>query len=539
MKKIISLTKATMSNDMSLFKIYSKKNNKLQKIAPLIIGFYLMIMIWFFANTLFEKVAPYHLQVYQLTIFAFSIVIMTFIEGIYKSGAILFKCKDDSILLPLPISKKTILLIRMFKFYVFEVLYNSLFLLPIMLAYIRWAESLTITYFITSILFLLIFPIIPIILSCTIGVITSSVVANFKHKNAMQTVLSMIFLIGSLMIYTNIDSFLKYFIKNIANINEILTKIYYPIGMYLKLLTNFQIIDVIKLILVHSIIIVIFISILEKFYFKINSKTMVVRANKNKTNNAYKVIAHNQRYSLIKKELSTFFNTPVLIINAGFALVLYLLIVLYITIKIDGIMNILTNIEGIKITKEILLKNSSIYIFLLVSMTSFLTSITNSSISLEGKNINILKVLPIKPTRLLLAKIESYLIVTTIPLWLGIIILYFRLKLSLIDTVLLLILSVLLPLISHFIGILVNLKYPKFDATNQTEIVKQSMSSFLSVMIGMLLIALTYSIVGPQIGKIKPHIILSLAILISSIINIILSVILIKLGVKEFNKLSI
>ena len=105
MKKIISLTKATMSNDMNLFKIYSKKNNKLQKIVPLIIGFYLMIMIWFFANTLFEKVAPYHLQVYQLTIFAFSIVIMTFIEGIYKSGAILFKCKDDSILLPLPISK--------------------------------------------------------------------------------------------------------------------------------------------------------------------------------------------------------------------------------------------------------------------------------------------------------------------------------------------------------------------------------------------------------------------------------------------------
>ena len=91
-----------------------------------------------------------------------------------------------------------------------------------------------------------------------------------------------------------------------------------------------------------------------------------------------------------------------------------------------------------------------------------------------------------------------------------------------------------------FITIISNIiKYPKFDATNQTEIVKQSMSSFLSVMIGMLLIALTYSIVGPQIGKIKPHIILSLAILISSIINIILSVILIKIGVKEFNKLSI
>ena len=47
----------------------------------------------------------------------------------------------------------------------FELLFNSLFLLPIMIAYIRWAEYLDWTYYLTSIVMLLMLPIIPIVLS--------------------------------------------------------------------------------------------------------------------------------------------------------------------------------------------------------------------------------------------------------------------------------------------------------------------------------------------------------------------------------------
>ena len=44
MKKIISLLKACMTSDMSLFKI-KVKNKKLSAIIPLVIAIYLMIII--------------------------------------------------------------------------------------------------------------------------------------------------------------------------------------------------------------------------------------------------------------------------------------------------------------------------------------------------------------------------------------------------------------------------------------------------------------------------------------------------------------
>ena len=184
MKKIISLIKACMTSDMKLFKIKTKKKNSI--ISQLFIAGYLMFMIWGMANTAFEKFAPLHLQYLVLSLFAFGISFMTIIEGVYKTGSLIFNCKDDQLLLSLPIKRRTVLFIRIFKFYVFELLFNSMFLLPIMVAYIRWAEVLSWTYYLTNIIMLVFLPIIPIIISCILGFISSSITSRFKYKNVVM-----------------------------------------------------------------------------------------------------------------------------------------------------------------------------------------------------------------------------------------------------------------------------------------------------------------------------------------------------------------
>ena len=56
MKKIYSLIKACMSSDMHIFKIYSKKKNRMATLLfPLFIGLYLMFAIYMMADGLFEK----------------------------------------------------------------------------------------------------------------------------------------------------------------------------------------------------------------------------------------------------------------------------------------------------------------------------------------------------------------------------------------------------------------------------------------------------------------------------------------------------
>lgn len=111
---------------------------------------------------------------------------LTLIEGIYKSGNLLFNCKDDNLLLSLPIKRGTVLFIRVFKFYVFELLYNSLFLLPAIIVYA-----------------------------------------------------------------INMNPGITYIAKNASSINDFITRLYYPAGAYIELITNFSVLKLLEFIIVN------------------------------------------------------------------------------------------------------------------------------------------------------------------------------------------------------------------------------------------------------------------------------------------------
>ena len=135
MKKICSLVRASMTSDMNIFKIKQKKDNKKNSfMLPFVLSIFFMFAIWSYANMFFEKLAPMHLQVIVISLVVFLTSIMVIIEGVYKAGPLLFNCRDDQLLLSLPIKKRTILFVRMLKFYLFELLFNGLFFIPLIIA---------------------------------------------------------------------------------------------------------------------------------------------------------------------------------------------------------------------------------------------------------------------------------------------------------------------------------------------------------------------------------------------------------------------
>ena len=130
MKKILSLIKATMTENMSLFSINTKKQSKISRKAfPIFMFVLIFFYMWMYSNMLYEQLDAVKAQFAGLLIFVFITTILTIVEGIYKAPTLLFNCKDDDMMFSLPIKKRTVLFVRILKFYVFEVLYNSLFLL--------------------------------------------------------------------------------------------------------------------------------------------------------------------------------------------------------------------------------------------------------------------------------------------------------------------------------------------------------------------------------------------------------------------------
>ena len=537
MKKYFSLIKASMSEGMNIYRISTKNKSNVTKILlPVVLTLFIIGSIYTYADTIFSQLETVNMQALVLSLFIIITSLLTLIEGVYKSGNLLFNCKDDNLLLSLPIRKSTVLFIRILKFYLFEIAYNSLFLLPAIIVYAVHMKP-DITYYIVSIIGLLLFPIVPILVSSLIGTIITFISSKFKGKNMVQTILTIAFILGIMYISSNYQQLLTDITNNAANINNFITNIYYPAGAYINLVNEFNILKLLEFIAVNLALSIITILIIGRVYFNINSNVKSMKTKK--SNKAYKITTSSPISALIKKEFSRFINSTVFVTNAGFGLVLFILGCILLIFNYDNIANMITQINPnmtIEYTNSII----SILLFALIASCSFMTSITSSMISLEGKSLNILKSLPLKVFTIVESKVLTAILIMFPCILLGDVIIFTTFSFDAISILLTLIASILFPLLTETIGIIVNLKYPRMDAQNDTEVVKQSMSSSICVFIGMALVAITCFLLFKGLELLLPVYIVSLSVLtIYAVIQVILTIILYKTCNKNFNNISV
>lgn len=532
MKKILSLIKATMSSDMGLFKIKNKKNNKL---VPILVTFFFMFYIWMYANMIMDPLLEVHGEILLLTMFVLLTAILTLIEGVYKSSSLLFNCKDDDLLLSLPIKKSTVLFIRVFKFYVFELLYNTLFLLPAILVYIV-RVGVSPSFYLISFLMILLLPIIPVILSAIIGLLLSLISSKFKHKNLVQIVFTFAIILGVMYLVTTKNDFVNKIAQNAGNINNAIKSMYYPAGVYINSITNFNLVELLIFIVINIALFGLSVIVFSDIYFKVNSKTKEI-VTKDKKNTNYVIKTKSQYKSLISKELKKFISSPVLVTNAGFGLVLHLIVCILLAVNYDQVIAMFNGEGGMGEVNFLAMAPGVCLILLCFS--SLLTCITCSLISLEGKSFNILKSIPVDPFKVIMSKVFAALLIMYPFLLIGNIVLFIRFKFSLLVMFLLLLATIVLPIFTEVLGIIFNLSFPKMDITTDAEAVKQSTSTMLSTFVGMglagivtfvtLILTDTMGVVGAIIMVVSLFTIATCFLLMYLIIN----------GSKLFNRITV
>lgn len=537
MKKIISLIKACMTDNMNLFRIKQKNQSGTSKrVFPILIAFLFLFAMWSYANMMMDPLKGTGGEILVLTVFIVLAVILTLMEGIYKASNLLFNCKDDNLLLSLPIKKSTVLFIRIFKFYVFELMYNTLIILPAMVVYACNVE-VSWTFYLVSLIAIFIIPIVPIVISCIIGGITSLISTKFKYKNLAQIIFTTIALLGGLYVSFNLKDIMSNMAENATSINDIITKIYYPAGEYVSIATEFNIVKLLIYVGFHIALYVFTIFILSKIYFKINSRAKTV--NIGSTNKEYKIKTKSPMKSLIKKELNRFTTSPVFIINAGFGLVLFILMTIIVVIKFDELPKMLEQMQ-MPMTIETIKSYIPVILFGILCFSSFMTSITCSMISLEGKTFNLLKSLPLKPFTIVFSKVLTAVLVMIPVFLIGDIFFFIRFGFNILEIAFILIATLVLPIMSETIGILINLKYPKMNAENDTEVVKQSTSTMIASLLGMLLTGLSIFGIGMGISMgIFADLLLELGVAFYTLVCGILVLILKKIGAKSFLKINV
>lgn len=490
MKKFFSLLKAVMSQDMNLFVYKAKKNASGIKKAMMPILLALLVM--FAIGSMYYPIA-YELSkegsVYLILTISIALPsILALMEGIYKSQGILFEAKDSELLFSLPISKKQILLARTIKLFVFQFLYSLLFIVPGIVIYIFYDRPDFYFYAITLLMLLLV-PIIPTTIGCVLGYFIQKFSVKFKSKKLVQTIVTFAMILVFMTISFRLEGITEEIIENANSINETIARVYYPVRAYSSLLKDFNLLTLVKLLLVNIITVALFVYIASQSYFKVLSKTKEHTASSKSTIDLSKLSfkPKSSLFALIKKDMIRYFSSPVYMINTAFGLVLLIIATVSLCMNFDSAITSLAYDEMPPEDIEVLrMMAPKLYLIAVIAM-SFMTSITSSSISLEGKTFNISKSLPIKTEKILMSKVLMSNIITIPVILICDIIFFVSFRPTLLDIIATIISSFIAPSIAAVFGLIINLKYPKMDASSDSEVVKQSMSSMVSVISGIMM----------------------------------------------------
>ena len=168
-----------------------------------------------------------------------------------------------------------------------------------------------------------------------------------------------------------------------------------------------------------------------------------------------------------------------------------------------------------------------------------MTSITSSSISLEGKTINITKSLPVGEKTILNSKILMCYVIELPFILIADLIFILRFTPNVVYTIMLFALTFIIILLSACIGLLINLKYPKMDASSDTEVVKQSMSSMISTFLGMGIFVVSSGLVLGLGNIMKENVSIIITQSILFVITVILYSILMKTGAKKYKRINV
>ena len=123
-----------------------------------------------------------------------------------------------------------------------------------------------------------------------------------------------------------------------------------------------------------------------------------------------------------------------------------------------------------------LAEDGELMAMLIVCMMSAMNTITASSISLEGKYIWMLKVLPIAPWQIFAAKIGVHVVITGVPAVFCAVAFAIAGGADILTILYMIAATLLFVVFSAIVGLLCNLKFPNLNWTNEAQAVKQNMS---------------------------------------------------------------
>lgn len=484
MSNLALLMKNNLINESGINKLkYADKKEKSKAFGMALLILFTIVILSVYGFIACFYLSDFLMKINQMELLLIlgivACTITTFFTSLYKSSSYLFQSKDYEILSSLPIKERTILGSKILTLIISNYLFVAAFLIVPGIVYFIKVET-SVLYFPFLIILTLVAPLIPITLSSIVAFFITNISTKTKKSNLVSIILNLSLVVIVLILSFNLQNVMTTIIQNSTSIIDATEKLYPPAYYFVDALKSGNILSLLIFIIVSVIPISLLVFLFAKNFNKINSKLSETYKTNDYKFEELKSSSHVK--SLLNKETKRFFSSNIYVMNSSIGMIM--LPIFTIAILFVGYDKIAQILE-INIFKDmILLQILGITLFCLM-----LTNTTCVSISLEGKNLWILKSSPIEEMDIFKSKILLNIILTIPISVISFIALSFKLNFALKTTLLIIIAIILLAIFSATLGIIINLLYPKLEFTSDVAVVKRGASVIITMISNVLYLA--------------------------------------------------
>ena len=399
--------------------------------------------------------------------------------SVFNTYATLYSAKDNELLLSLPIPPSKILSVRLFGVWYWGTIYELIVMVPTLIVYWR-VVGVTVLKILSGIIAVVLISLVILTLSCLLGWLVAKITAKVKSKSFITVLISLIFFAAYYYFYSRAYQMIQ---NLIANAEEIGVKIKHGAAYPLYLIGKASAGDGISVLIFAVFTILVFAAVyllLAKSFLKLSTSGGASSGGK-KRKNTYN--PKTPKGALLQKEKRRFISSAVYMLNCGLGTLF--MVVAAVAMIIKGAV--------LRDFADLVFPDNNGLVALIctgiVCLISSMNDITAPSISLEGKNIWILQSLPVSANDVLSAKLKLHLYITAVPLLFCTVAICAVMKLGLVLSLAVIVNALFFALFEAVFGLMINLKMPNLNWTNETAAVKQGVGVAIALFYGWVLIA--------------------------------------------------
>ena len=469
MNKFISLMNVNIKG------IIRGKENKKKKLLShglilVLIGALIFYYAYKFANTSMKGFVAINSGYILLPeFFAISSLLLIF-TNYKKINDLFFKNTDYDLLESMPIKRHYIILSKMIELYISALLVTLAFMIPSYVVYLKYID-VDIIFNVLYIVTLIFIPCIPVVIATIIGYLISYISTFFKRKDLVQLIIGILVFVGAFKLGKNSMNVSPEEMSNIGKMILNFFNNYYPITIFYKnIVIDNDILSLILYLLINIASFALITFVITKTYTYINSKLHQVTSNKNQKVKTSKKLSPT--VALLKKDIKKLFSSSNYLLNTCVGVVVLALCVFgLITSKNTGIVSTADFTGG---------PSKIIFAYTMLMFLGYIYP-TAISLSLEGKNFYILRVLPLSFYKIVREKYLLHLIFALPATLITIFTIIWKFNMTVSFAIPMFLLYLVVTLFHTNSHVLLDMLFLKISWENEIKIIKRSLQSIIAI----------------------------------------------------------